>query len=116
LKVLLDTCVWGPARFEIKAAGHEVEWTGLWSEDPGDHEILERARGEGRVIVTLDKDFGELAVVRGLPHCGIVRLVGFGARQQGGVCVRVLKQYGRELEAGALVTVAPGRVRIRPAD
>ena len=30
---------------------------------------------ESRVLVTIDKDFGELAIVRGQAHSGIVRLV-----------------------------------------
>jgi hypothetical protein len=52
--------------------------------------ILARAHQEGRILVTLDKDFGELAVVRKQPHSGIVRLVGFGAREQAMACHRVL--------------------------
>ena len=63
MKILLDTCVWGGVAQELRAAGHEVVWTGDWQEDPGDDEILERAHKEGRVLVTLDKDFGELAIV-----------------------------------------------------
>ncbi|MCS7003085.1 MAG: DUF5615 family PIN-like protein [Gammaproteobacteria bacterium] len=35
------------------------------------------ALDERRVLVTLDKDFGALAVVFGKPHCGIVRLGGY---------------------------------------
>jgi hypothetical protein len=45
-----------------------VIWAGEWAEDPGDDEILARAHREGRVLVTLDKDFGELAVVHGQPR------------------------------------------------
>ena len=32
-----------------------------------------RARLEGRILVTLDKDFGELIIVHRMPHCGILR-------------------------------------------
>ena len=67
----------------------------------------------GPVLVTIDKDFGELAVVRGLPHAGIVRIVGFAAREQGPACAAALARYGHELAAGALVTVERNRVRIR---
>ena len=35
---------------------------------------------------TLDKDFGELAVLDGRPHCGIVRLVGIKAEAQAAIC------------------------------
>ena len=41
-------------------------WSGDWFEDPGDEEILAIARNEERILITLDKDFGELAIVRGL--------------------------------------------------
>jgi predicted nuclease of predicted toxin-antitoxin system len=82
VKLLLDSCVWGGTLTRLRAAGHDVVWSGEWPADPGDEEILARALAEGRVLVTLDKDFGELAVVRELPHAGIVRLVGLSALQQ----------------------------------
>jgi predicted nuclease of predicted toxin-antitoxin system len=66
MNILLDSCVWGGARADVTAAGHDVIWTGAWLEDPGDEEILARAHAEGRILVTLDKDFGELAIVRGI--------------------------------------------------
>jgi predicted nuclease of predicted toxin-antitoxin system len=90
LRLLLDACVWGGAREELERAGYDVDWAGEWAEDPGDEEILARAHQAGRVLVTLDKDFGEVAVVRGVPHSGIVRLVGFSARTQGRTCNQIL--------------------------
>jgi predicted nuclease of predicted toxin-antitoxin system len=116
MKVMLDTCVWGGALSDLRAVGHEVVGTGDWDEDPGDEEILARAHAEERVMVTLDKDFGEMAVFRKLPHHGIVRLVGFSARQQAAVCLDVLLRHGDEMLTGAIVTAEPGRLRIRPAD
>jgi predicted nuclease of predicted toxin-antitoxin system len=116
MKLLLDTCVSKGAVNMLKASKHEVVWTADWPEDPGDEEILARAYQEDRILITLDKDFGELAIVRGKPHSGIVRLVNFSARQQGIVSNRVIELYGKELQSGAIVTVEPGRVRIRPPD
>lgn len=113
MKLLLDTCVWGGAASELRAAGFDIVWSGDWSEDPGDDEILARAYSDSRVLVTLDKDFGELAIVYGKPHCGIVRLVNISAKQQAAVCLRVLTLHGTELEAGAIVTASSGRMRIR---
>lgn len=113
MKVLLDACVWGGAKTQLQTSGHDVIWVGDWAEDPGDDEILARAHIEGRVLVTLDKDFGELAVVRGLPHSGIIRMVGIPARRQGQTCLQMLERYGTELGRGALVTVDSSRVRIR---
>jgi len=112
----VDSCLSGDAATDLRAAGHDAAWTGDWPKDPGDDEILVRAHAEGRVLVTLDKDFGEKAVVRGTPHSGIVRLTGLRSADHGRVCVAVLERYGSELVSGALVTVEPGRVRIRPRE
>jgi len=81
VKLLIDTCISGSVRDVLQAAGHDVVWTGDWLQDPGDDEILDHAHQEQRILITLDKDFGELAV-----------------------------------EAGAIVTAEPGRVRVRPSN
>jgi predicted nuclease of predicted toxin-antitoxin system len=116
VKLLLDNCVWNKSREELAAAGHDVIHIGDWPEDPGDGELLRRAHSEGRVLVTLDKDFGELAVVQAQPHVGIIRLVEIPARRQGPACAAILVRYGTELARGAIVTVEPGRVRVRIPD
>lgn len=114
MKVLLDSCVWGGVRKALSDAGHDVIWAGDWPKDPGDQEILDRAHQERRVLVTLDKDFGELAIVHGLPHSGMIRLVDLSTSEQGRISIAVLAKYGRELEAGAIITVESARVRVRP--
>jgi len=113
VKILLDACVWGGARTMLTSAGHDVEWIGDLPEDPGDEEVISRACAEQRVLVTLDKDFGELAVVRGAAHCGIIRLVDVAASRQAEICLLVLKRYEVDLNRGALITVSTGRTRIR---
>jgi predicted nuclease of predicted toxin-antitoxin system len=96
--------------------GHDVIWAGDWQEDPGDDTILSHATSEGRILVTLDKDFGELAVVLARPHSGIIRLVGVSARRQADSCHEILKRHGRALLEGALITAEPTRLRIRTQD
>ena len=115
MKLLLDTCISWTIRDSLRAAGHDVIWTGEWAEDPGDGDILEYGYRTNRILITLDKDFGELAVVQGQPHAGIIRLVNWSSSQQAATCRMLIEQYGTELEAGAIVTAEPGRVRIRPA-
>ena len=63
MKLLLDSCVWGGAVGRLRAAGDDVAWSGDWPVDPGDVEILARALAEARILVTFDKEFGELAIV-----------------------------------------------------
>lgn len=59
-----------------------MEWVGDWPVDPGDDEILARAAQSNQVVVTLDKDFGELAVAFGATHAGIIRLVDLRSLEQ----------------------------------
>ena len=112
MKVLLDTCVAPKAKEQLEAAGHDVVWIGHES-DPGDEVILERAFREERVLVTLDKDFGTLAVLHGKPHCGIIRMAGVGSAQQGLVCLQALADHAEDLQAGAIITVSEHRLRKR---
>lgn len=113
MKVLLDSCVWGGARETIATAGHDVAWVGDWDGDPGDAAVLARAKAEGRVLITLDKDVGELAIVKGAPHAGIIRPVGIRARDQGPAVAQVLEVHLEDLVRQAILTVEPDRVRVR---
>lgn len=97
MRILLDTCVPGVVRKRLSESGHDVVWA------------------EARVLVTLDKDFGELTIVRGHAHGGIVRLVALSTTQQAEMCAAVLAKYEPELVAGAIVTAEAGRIRVRPA-
>lgn len=118
MKVLLDGCVWGGARDALIAAGHDVESTADWPSDPGDAAVLAHAHRNAQVLITLDKDFGEIAIVRRQAHSGIVRLVTLRAEQQGAWAAEALSRYGDDLSVGAIVTVEPSRVRVHlePSD
>lgn len=116
MKILLDTCVWGGTARELAKGAHDVVWVGDWEDDPGDEELLRQAYREERILVTLDKDFGELAVVRRYPHAGIIRLVNFPAKEQARMCLQIIDRHGQELQAGAVVTAELGRLRIRPPE
>ena len=114
MKLLLDSCVWGGALREFEEAGYDAVWSGNWFKDPGDEEIIAYAYREERILITLDKDFGELAIVHSKPHHGIIRLVNFSAREQASICISILSLYEEELKSGAIITAEPWRVRIRP--
>ncbi len=116
MKLLLDTCVSPRTRDALVRDGHDVVWAGDWQPDPGDRAIMDVALTEGRVLVTLDKDFGALAVAFGQPHCGIVRLVDIEPPAQAAACRDVVQRHGAELLAGAIATVTKDRTRLRPAE
>jgi predicted nuclease of predicted toxin-antitoxin system len=115
-KILLDSCIWSGAKQDLADAGYNVKWVGDFIEDPGDEIIIELAFTENRVLITLDKDFGELVIFRGKPHCGIIRIVNFSALQHGQISLNILHKYVTELEHHAIITVERDRVRIRVAE
>ena len=116
MKILVDACVSAGVPRALVEAGYDVDYVADWPSDPGDVEILENAHQGARILVALDKDFGELAIVRGLAHSGIVRLVALSISKQVEVCLSALARYGALLESGAIVTAEAGRVRVRPPD
>ncbi len=113
MNLLLDSCVWGKAKPDIEKAGFFVEWVGDWVQDPGDTEILKIANKNDQVLVTLDKDFGELAVIKGHHHNGIIRLVEISAQLQANIVISICKKYSEDLKNKAIITVQGDRVRIR---
>lgn len=116
MKLLLDTCVSPRTRTALATAGHDAVWSGDWRPSPSDEEILATAYRDSRILITLDKDFGELAVAFGQPHSGIVRLVDISPASQVSVCETVLARYGSELMLGAIATVTSDRTRLRPPE
>ena len=59
----------------LRAAGHDVNWVSETSPGIADPQVIELAIREHRLLVTFDKDFGELAFRRSLPAtCGVILL------------------------------------------
>jgi predicted nuclease of predicted toxin-antitoxin system len=105
------------ARFvveRLRQAGHDVLSAKESMKGQADSQILARAVAESRVLVTFDKDFGELAFRSRLPAtCGVV----FFRITQGGRdkdVQRVLDALlSRDDWSGAFWTVADQRIRRR---
>ena len=49
----------------MRAAGHDVAWMHETGPGSPDEDVLALAQADGRVLLTFDKDFGELAFRRG---------------------------------------------------
>jgi predicted nuclease of predicted toxin-antitoxin system len=99
----------------LREAGHDVLWARAEMAGEADDVILRRAGNEDRLVVTLDKDFGELAFRHGLPAtCGII-LVRLHTQVPEHIQSRVLETLAEHPTwAGHLVIVEEHRVRVRP--
>jgi hypothetical protein len=63
----------GDAVTALQSAGHDVVWVRTAAPGTKDENVLAWAVRDDRVLLTFDKDFGELAWRSGLsPGCGIV--------------------------------------------
>ena len=58
----------------LREVGHDVVWIRTDAPDSTDDLILQRAQAEGRILLTFDKDFGELAFRHNLPSSSGVLL------------------------------------------
>ena len=80
--------------------------------DPGDRALLELAAMEGRVLITIDTDFGELVYRHDVSHAGLLRLPDVPAEQRIALVTAVIDRHGEALENRAIVTVRGERIRI----
>ncbi len=99
----------------LRQHGHDVVSVKQTMRGSTDRAVLERAQAEQRLIVTFDKDFGELAVRFGLrAGCGVVlfRLAGSAPEADNARASAVLE--GHTEWTGHFATVTDDRIRIRP--
>ena len=74
MKFMLDECITKRFTTILLERGHDAVHIGSSSPRLNDEAILARAVSEQRVLITEDNDFCELAIARGQPHCGIIRI------------------------------------------
>ncbi len=98
----------------LTTAGHDVTWIRLVDAGASDDEVLARARKEGRILLTFDKDFGELVFRRGQQAThGVVlfRLPPLSPEDLARQVVRVLNS--RTDWMNTFTVVEPDRIRMR---
>jgi hypothetical protein len=105
----------GAAVRVLGGAGHDVVWVRAVAPGMRDSDVLAWAAREERILITFDKDFGELAGASSLPaNCGVVLLRTPMPRP--GEAGRRLADLimSRDDWAGHFSVIEPGRVRMRP--
>ncbi len=115
MKLLLDQGLPRSAAGLLRDAGFDTVHTGeIGLATAEDSAILDRARDEGRIIVTLDSDFHTLLAWSGdsAPSVIRIRIEGLRAQPTANLLRKLLPEWIDELGQGAMLTVQPGRVHM----
>ncbi len=116
MKFLLDENVEHRVATFLTTAGHNVTTiTDDYTPGMSDRAVLQQAVAEGRILITNDRDFGELIFKEQLPHRGVIyfRLpLDTTATDKIGQLQRLLTTHSADL--GGFIVVQPDTMRIRP--
>jgi predicted nuclease of predicted toxin-antitoxin system len=114
MKLLVDESVDRAVVERLRQDGHTVVYVAEVSPTMTDDDVLRSANDQSALVVTADKDFGELIFRQGRAAGGIVllRLAGLAPHAKAAVVSRAFQDHGTQLP-GAFSVVAPGAIRIR---
>src|ERR1051325_12086145 len=116
MKLLLDQGTPRSTAALLRQAGLDTVHTAeIGMAEAEDSEILARASAEDRIVVTLDADFHALLALSQArkPSVIRIRIEGLRAEQLALHVQYVIQQCGADLDAGALISVQEGRIRVR---
>jgi predicted nuclease of predicted toxin-antitoxin system len=115
MRFIVDESTGAAVVRHLCSAGHDVVDVAEKMPQAGDPAILTRAAGENRVLVTNDKDFGELVFRGRQPHSGVLllRLQDESSANRVRVVQTVLERYADRLH-DSFIVATDGYVRIRP--
>jgi len=114
VKLLVDEGVDAAIVARLRGDGHDVKYVAELTPGITDDAVLELASADGRLLLTADKDFGELVFRQRRAAHGVVlaRLVGIASPSKADIVSQAIAEHSREM-TGAFTVVSPGLVRIR---
>jgi predicted nuclease of predicted toxin-antitoxin system len=113
MQFLADESCAMPVIKALREAGHDVLAISEIARGASDDQVLELAVKQKRVLITEDRDFGELVYARGRSSAGVV-LLRFHSRAlqvKAATLIEAISKLGSRLE-GSFTVVEPGRMRI----
>jgi len=115
MKLLIDESVDRPIIDQLIDHGYDV--LSIADVDPGitDAEVLQRANELSALLVTSDKDFGELVFQRSSAASSgvvLIRLSGLSAQRKADIVIKAFREHGSHFMQNFSV-IGLGRVRIQ---
>lgn len=112
--VLADESVDRPIVEALRGAGYSVLYVADMQPGISDHKVLSTATEKNALLLTSDKDFGELHFRQRRLSSGValIRLSGLSATKKAEIVLSTFKQHGKEFPESFSV-ISAGGVRIR---
>jgi predicted nuclease of predicted toxin-antitoxin system len=112
---LIDECVDAALAVQLRESGHDVIYVSDVAPRATDAEVMSRANSENRLLLTEDKDFGDLVFRQARPVPGIVLLRIDSARRshKGARLLAAIGRFGDSL-LGRYTVIEDARFRSRP--
>lgn len=116
MKILVDACLspeW--AGFLRQHGFVATHWSSLGPMQTPDSRLFQIASQDGYWIFTHDLDFGTILAFSGATGPSVIqaRLQDISVGASGLVVIRALRQFDHLLHAGCILTILPGRHRVR---
>ncbi len=97
----------------LRLAGHDVAWIRTDAPGSSDPDVLARAQAEDRILITFDKDFGELAFRAGLSAASGIVLFRISAPSAEYVARTAVSALGNRTDwAGHFTVIEDHRIRM----
>ena len=117
MRFLADECVDASLVENLRAAGHDVRTVQETDPSADDVAVITLAVREDRILLTEDKDFGELCVRHRMPAPGVI-LLRIGPHLRHHKWPRLVAAFDalKDRLAGHYTVVQVDKIRIRPLD
>ncbi len=116
MRLLLDQGLPRSSAEILRNKGWDIQHTGeIGMSRATDRQILEYARDEQRIVITLDSDFHAILAVENLDSPSVVRIRQEGLRgpELAELVEKIWSKIGKHLENGAMTTITEKAIRIR---
>ena len=116
MRLLLDQGLPRSSAEILRSKGWDIQHTGeVGLSRATDRQILEYARNERRIVITLDSDFHAILAVENLDSPSVVRIrkEGLKAPELVKLIERIWSRIGQQLDDGAIASITERAMRIR---
>lgn len=105
MRIVADESVDRQIVDRLRSDGHDVWFVAELTPGVDDEEVLQQSRERRAVLLTADKDFGELVYRQHRIHSGVVliRMAGLKPEAKAELVASLFEQHANELEQGFAV-------------